>query len=466
MPDDRRVTKAWCLVAGDDAVQFYVNGDLVGTGDSHTSLLGVEVTGKLKAGANELALANTNGNPSIKPNPGGWIGVLRVEFESGDPLLVYSDSSWSSSRTAEKGWQTGSIAGDGWVDAMELGKAGIEPWGFPWPKQASVRGEVELAALWRILQKEYSAEQARRTKSNAEHFESWADFRSSDASVWSASGLGLAGSSSRAGEFTLTHEGEKIVAAILPAGIYTNVISDRLNGSLRSPWVPTKTKYVSVQLVGDGRSMLRPVVDSCGLNEFAGGGLQYLDGGVTVWKRLPTSAGGSHRSFIELTTKSDNPRWPDRPGRAGTNDPKELRSPRSSFGVMRAVLHNSQTAPLADLQPILALFEESCPVDEAAIAAIYQATARRAVIAWKDDRATDSDVSWLNWLLKTGLLPNSWRDDPRMGELLMQYRALESSIPGAACGRRAGGPRSRAGVSRVARGRPVEARRNRAAKIH
>ena len=103
--------------------------------------------------------------------------------------------------------------------------------------------------------------------------------------------------------------------------------------------------------------MVRPVVDSCSLNEFAGGGLEYLAGGTTRWKRLPTSAGGAHRSFVELTTKSDNPRWPDRPGRAGTNDQKELQSPRSSFGVMRAVLHDSPTAPFPELTPVLALFE-------------------------------------------------------------------------------------------------------------
>ena len=458
VPKNRRVTKALCFFAGDDTVNFYVNGELLGTGNGHPTLVGADLLGKLKAGANDLAVAITNGNPAIQPNPGGWIGVIRVEFDQGAPLLFYSDSNWSCSRTGKEGWQTGNFAGDDWVAAMELGKAGIKPWGYPWPKQSPVRREVDLATLWPILKKEYATEQDRRAKSNAKNFEVWADFGNTENPGWSVDGLGLSNGPSRAGEFTLTLEGDQVIAAILPSGLFTNIISDRLNGSLRSPWVPTNKKYISLQLVGDGRSLVRPVVDSCGLNEFAGGGLQYLAGGVTMWKRLPTSAGGSHRSFVELTTKSDNPRWPDRPGRAGTNDAKELQSPRSSFGVLRAVLHDSPTAPVPELTPVLSLFEQSqprrerkvqnagksdprnnnaarleasafgSPSAEAGIAAIYQSVARKAVMAWKNDRGTDADVRWINWLLKTGLLSNSVGGEPRIAGMLKRYRDLESTI--------------------------------------
>lgn len=429
VPDDRLVTKAWCFFAGDDSVKVYVNGQHIGTGNSHPALVGVDLARKLNAGANELAVANTNGNPAVQPNPGGWIGVVRVEFDRGDPLLFYSDSTWKSSRTAKEGWQTDDFAGADWVDAMELGKAGIPPWGFPWAKQSHIRREVDLPSLWPLLRKEYTAEQTRRAKSNADNFEVWADFGAADATGWSASGLGLSPGPSRPGEFTLTHEGDQIVAGVLPAGLYTDVTSDRLNGSLRSPWVPTLNKFISVQLVGDGRSMVRPVVDSCGLNEFAGGGLQYLADGVTRWKRLPTSAGGSHRSFVELTTKSDNPRWPDRPGRAGTNDSKELQSPRSSFGVIQAVLHDSPAAPLPELTSVLALFNETQPADEAGIAESIQSVGRKAVIAWKDDEASDDDVVWINWWLKVGLLPNSVEGDQQLSGLVQKYRSLESTIP-------------------------------------
>lgn len=291
------------------------------------------------------------------------------------------------------------------------------------------RADADIASLWQELETEYTAEQTRRAKSNVENFEAWVDFGASETSGWSASGLGFSSGPSRAGEFTLTHEGDQVVAAILPGGLYTNVTSDRLNGSLRSPWLPTEKKFISVQLVGDRHSMVRTVVDSCALNEFAGGGLEYLDGGEPKWKRFPTSAGGSHRSFVELTTRSDNPRWPDRPGRADTNDPKGLQSHRSSFGVIRAVLHDSPTEPLPDLKPVLALFEQSRPSDKAGVAAVFQTVALDAVTAWKEERASDADVNWINWFLKVGLIPNSASGDQQLGKLLKQYRTVVSSIP-------------------------------------
>ncbi len=132
LPDDRRVTKAWCFFAGDDAVTFYVNGAHIGVGRGHPALVGADITGKLRAGANELAVANTNGAADVPANPAGWIGAVRVEFDRGEPLVFYSDSNWRSSRSVVEGWQVANFGGEDWVAAMELGKAGINPWGFPW----------------------------------------------------------------------------------------------------------------------------------------------------------------------------------------------------------------------------------------------------------------------------------------------------------------------------------------------
>ena len=292
----------------------------------------------------------------------------------------------------------------------------------------------DLASAWQQLKTEYEDEQARRLKSNADNFELWTDFGASTASGWSTAGLGLLNGPSPAGEFVLADQGDKIVSELLPAGLYTDGVSNRLNGSLRSPWIPTRKKFVSVRLIGKGRSMVRTVVDSCALNEFAGGGLEYLADGSLRWKRFPTSAGPTHRSFIELTTRSDNPRWPDRPGRAGTNDPEDLKLWRSAFGVTRVYLHDSPTAPLAELNAALALFRQSPPTEELDVASAFQAVAREAVVAWSQGRASDEDVQWVNWWLQLDLLPNNTPDEKTpdeqpLVELLQQYRDLIATIP-------------------------------------
>ena len=290
--------------------------------------------------------------------------------------------------------------------------------------------EATLASRWQRLAKDYTEAHRRREETLANRFEQWADFRSLESPRWSSSGLGLSVGPNRDGEFVLAHEGETIVAAVLSAGLHTHTLSDRLNGSLRSPWLPTEKKYISVQLVGDRRSMVRTVVDSCSLNEFAGGGLHYLMGGTPQWKTFPTSAGPSLRSFVELTTRSDNPRWPDRPGRAGSADPAVVNDYRSSFGILQAVLHDHPEGPEPDLRPILTLFEQAPPQDEAGIASVFQATAHQVVSAWRRGETSETDVPWLNWFLQVGLLPNTLEDQTsRLGRLVRRYRSIAASIP-------------------------------------
>jgi len=132
LPADRSVARAFCFFAGDDSVSFYVNGALVGTGHGHPTLVGADLTGRLRRQANDFAVALTNADANVPANPAGWIGVVRVEFDRGEPLIIYSDSKWKSAKTAADGWQTAAFARAEWVSAMELGNAGTAPWGFPW----------------------------------------------------------------------------------------------------------------------------------------------------------------------------------------------------------------------------------------------------------------------------------------------------------------------------------------------
>ncbi len=133
IPADRKIVQAYCFFAGDDAVTFYVNGTHTGVGRGHPALIGADVTGMLKPGVNQLAASVTNGNANVPANPAGWIGALHIEFDKGEPLVFYSDKSWKCVKKTSEGWQKAKFSGPEWVAAMELGKAGIAPWGIPWP---------------------------------------------------------------------------------------------------------------------------------------------------------------------------------------------------------------------------------------------------------------------------------------------------------------------------------------------
>ncbi len=132
VPVDRKFVRAICFFAGDDQCVFYVNGAQIGVGRGHPGLVGADVTGKIMPGRNQLAVAATNMPANVPNNPGGWIGALRIEFESGSPLIVYSDGSWKCAKTVPEGWPTTRFDEPQWTGAQELGQAGIVPWGLPW----------------------------------------------------------------------------------------------------------------------------------------------------------------------------------------------------------------------------------------------------------------------------------------------------------------------------------------------
>ena len=398
-------------VTADDRVTAWINGKPLGTNTQWTIPAQFDLQPHLRTGRNTLALTAEN-----ETGPAGLIAAIELTGR-----IYATNKAWLCSTEHLEGWQAVDFDDSSWSAATELGPASMLPWNL------QISSPVNIQKRWSELSDQYTAEQQRRAEHNRK-FKPWADFRGGNAAGWTATGLGLIHGWSRPGEFTLTSEGDTVIAVVLPAGLYTNRTSSRLNASLRSPWVPTDHRYVSLQIVGDGRSMIRPVVDSCGLNEFAGGGLEYL-AGAAKWKLFPTSAGGFHRSFVELTTKSDNPRWPDRPGRAGTNDPKELESPHSSFGLVRAVLHDTPSVPLPGLKPLMSLFEHRDLSTAAQVAEVYQKRALQAVRQWHHDRADDEDVRWIQWLLATGLIPNSAAESEELRSLISEFRSAESQLP-------------------------------------
>ncbi len=291
-----------------------------------------------------------------------------------------------------------------------------------------LQSDDEVRLAWQAVRTTYEKEQSERARSNEENFEPWLWFGEGHQTGWSTAGLGPGHRPVPAGEFVLGLTGDAVVTELLPAGIYTHLLSSRLNGTVQSPWMPGDSEHVSVQILGGGLSMIRSVVDSCALNEYVGGGLEYLSSDEIQWRTYPTRVDASHRAFLELTTKSDNVRWPDRPGVAG-NDEALLQSPRSWFGVVKAVVHDGDKTPQPELSHLLLLFEQPEPAHFSGVAQAYRAVCLNAVRNWKDGTASDDDVRWINWMLSVGILKNSTQLNSGLEHLVHEYRKVESAVP-------------------------------------
>ena len=159
---------------------------------------------------------------------------------------------------------------------------------------------------------------------------------------WTSSGNGVADGFSLAGDIIVELEGDKALRNIVPRGLYTNLLSGRLNGAVRSADLPKDKKFISVRVMGGNLGARRTVIDNCAIGE----NYKVFENDSPKWVKLDTFAKEKRLPvFVELVTRSDNPRLPDRPEVLKPHQKKLLDDPRSYFGITSVVTHDVPEAP-------------------------------------------------------------------------------------------------------------------------
>ncbi|PYV12848.1 MAG: hypothetical protein DMG07_16130, partial [Acidobacteria bacterium] len=289
---------------------------------------------------------------------------------------------------------------------------------------ARFAGAKDPGEQWTVLVKQYATETAERDRYNRATFTPAGDFGKELPPGWSCDGLGLRAGRSRSGDFAVATAGHRAVAGIFPSGLFTNLLSDRMNGVLRSPLLPKNKKFISLRVLGENVAAERSIVDHCVIGEQH----QLIDSPALKWITVPAKSEQPLPVYVELNTKSDNPRLPERPGKFKDLTDDDLRSPRSHFGVTLAYLHDDDATPKAGLRHMQRLVEQTPPDDAAALAGRFQRTVQDAVRAWREDRASDDDVVWLEWLLREQVIANSRNLTPGLRRLTDEYRAAEAAL--------------------------------------
>jgi hypothetical protein len=317
-----------------------------------------------------------------------------------------------------------------WQKALEA-KTEMDDPAFAWRTLHGKR-DGDFTSVWEKLVRQYGEEQRLRAEFNGRHFVSFGHFRAGRLDGWEAAGQGLQGGAAAPGDIVIACEGEGALTAIQPAGAYTHGLSSRLNGALRSPQVPAGKKYISFRVLGGKTAAVRLVANNCQLDYIH---YKALTRNEWSWIKLkiPADAQGL-RTYAELMTKFDNPKFPDQLGTLGGDTHNDripweqaAADPHSFFGITHAVLHDCEEAPrpeLKHLQPLLA----GAVHDADELAARYSAAVETAVRAWADGKADDDAVCWLDWLLRRGLLTNDRKANAELDTLLAQYRRIEKGL--------------------------------------
>ncbi len=320
-----------------------------------------------------------------------------------------------------------------WSAALAADKTALEDLLYPWKAMRSPapKDNGTFRAAWRALAERYSQEGKARADFNARGFVSFGDFAAGRTEGWQAAGQGLA--TARSGDFAVACEGDATVTGVFPAGFFTHGLSEKLNGTLRSPQLPGDKKHISLQVLGGRTAAARLVSNNCQLNYK---NYRVLKSPEARWLTfaVPDDAAGL-RVYAELMTKFDNPKFPDQLGQLGGDDrnmqvrwEEAAADPRSFFGATRAVLHDSPEPPRDELTHLRPLFAGPEPAGDSDLAGRHAAVVAAAVRAWAEDRAGDDDVRWLDGLLRRGLLSNTARAAPRLEALVNQYRDTEKRL--------------------------------------
>ena len=289
----------------------------------------------------------------------------------------------------------------------------LHPWFAAAAPSATPGAVAGVLTAWRTRRTEAAA------APGATYPKRWDMTRAEDFAAWRRDGAG-ATAPSRAGEFAVAAEGERVVTGIYPAGAYSHLVSTKDRAVLLSPRFDLDGKYdLWLRLAGEGGAYARFVVQNYPREGSVYPVLKII-GAQRQWQKLALEYWEGDRIHVEVTTAADQP---------VLADPKAI---RSWFGISDVVVTPAGAPPPVDgwefAAPILAALADRPVNQPAELAATYAAAAATCVAAWAEGRATDAQASFLDQLLKAGLLRNELDALPAVRPLVAAYRAAESSL--------------------------------------
>ena len=226
---------------------------------------------------------------------------------------------------------------------------------------------------------------------------------------------------SSAGDFIIARDGERILEAILPAGVYSHLTSTKDRAVFISPNIALDRDYdLWLRVAGAGGAVARYVIQN-----YPRDGSIYpvtrLNGGDWRWVKHSLDYWTGDRMHVELSTAADQAVLAD------------SNATRSWFGISEVLV-----APHGGAKPsegeavkelVLHALRDLEPDSVHGLGQGYARALREALVAWKEDRMTDAQADFLNQTIQLGLIDNSFRLLPSVKSLVTAYRALENSIP-------------------------------------
>lgn len=302
-----------------------------------------------------------------------------------------------------------------------------------WFELSGKSGEA-MRTAWEHAVSQWRTELAESKAFNAANFKPAWDLRGKDLDAWLAQGAGLPSRPSQPGEFAVLPEGETIIGAVYPGGVYSHLLSSKHPAVLASPRFTIETDSISLRFLGGNFSTAQLIIENYAVPR---GGIYNLRSTAKQdemgWARWDTSFWKGFTAYIEFATLDDLTHFQlDEQDNKQKPKPEPKKDGRSWFGVQSVVFHSGKSTPKEVVSALALLLEGRAPAGRAELAARYSQVLKQAVEAWREQRLSEEQAALLDGFLKCGVLANSLAKLSKLQPLVARYRELEAEVPVAA----------------------------------
>lgn len=126
----RKIKRALFQYTGDNECRGWLDEFDLGARNSVKTVKWNDITSRLESGRTYV-FGLVGRNDGTNESPAGIVGLLTVEFDKGEPLVIKTDEGWKVSKMFEPGWNKRGFDDSKWLAAKIIGPVGMEPWGAP-----------------------------------------------------------------------------------------------------------------------------------------------------------------------------------------------------------------------------------------------------------------------------------------------------------------------------------------------
>jgi Protein of unknown function (DUF1553)/Protein of unknown function (DUF1549)/Planctomycete cytochrome C/Concanavalin A-like lectin/glucanases superfamily len=282
---------------------------------------------------------------------------------------------------------------------------------------------AEFTERWTAMAKEWREEQESIHAENRQQCPTHWNLASDDAAQWFREGALKPEDRAQPGDFSIEPSGSRILTGLYPAGVYSNLLSQKFGGLLTSPRFKIETDNISVKAMGGKGAAVRLIVDNYPLGVNPIFPKASLDQDRPGWVRLDTAYRKGSWAYLEFGTYDDLTRPILAKGQPGPEDG------RSFFGVSQVTFQDRPQPPREEDVAAALLFEEPMPGGADELAAKYGSLLTEAIGAWRKNSLSEPQRAFLDFFIGNDLLPSDLAALPALGPLLSEYRRIETEMP-------------------------------------